>query len=70
MRKKTLSLADYTFQKTTDLFGNDVIMVLRNKDKKHIVSIGKEHCKAMSNDNYNPDDNEHILTYLEKYNYL
>jgi len=70
MRKKSLSLADYTFQKTTTLFGEEVVMVLRNKDKKHIVSIGAEHRQNMSGDYYNPNDNEHILAYLEKYNYI
>lgn len=70
MRRKSLSLAEYTFQKTSDLFGNEVVMVLRNKDKKHIVSIGSEHRQAMTDDYYNPDDNEHVLAYLEEYNYL
>lgn len=63
-------ISDYSFQKTSTLFEEEVIMVLRNKDKKHIVSIGAEHRQAMSNDYYNPDDKEHILAYLEKYNYI
>ena len=63
-------MADYTFQKTTNLFGDEVVMVLRNKDKKHIVSIGLEHRIAMRDDYYDPDNNEHILSYLEEYNYL
>lgn len=70
MRKELFSLTNYTFQKTTDLFGEEVIMVLRNKDKKHIVSIGAEHRKAMNDNYFNPDNNEHILAYLEEYNYL
>lgn len=70
MSRSNARLNDYTFQMTTDLFGNDVVMVLRNKDKKHIVSIGEEHQKAMTENYYNPNDNEHILVYLEEYNYI
>lgn len=70
MRKRSLSLVNYTFQKTSDLFGNEVIMVLRNKDKEHIISIGKEHRQAMYENHYDPDNNKDILTYLEKHNYI
>jgi len=65
-----IKLSEYTFQKTTTLFNDEVVMVLRNKDKKHIVSIGAEHRQIMSDNYYNPDDNEHILTYLKNYNYI
>lgn len=65
-----MNVKDYTFQMTRTLFDEDVIMVLRNKDKKHIVSIGEDHKQAMLNSDYDPENNEEILTYLKKTNYI
>jgi DNA polymerase III delta subunit len=64
-------ISDYTFQKTTNLFNEEVVMVLENnKHKKHIVSLGKNHREEMIKSNLNPDDNNDILVFLENNNYL
>lgn len=66
MKKK---VDDYTFINTTNLFGEDVVMVLRNRDKKHIVSIGENHVKDMMDKGYCPYDSFSIITYLKHYGY-
>jgi hypothetical protein len=63
-------VSDYTFENTVDLFDEKVVMVLRNKDKKHIVSLSKQHRIEMIYLHLNPDDKEHVLVYLEKNKYL
>lgn len=67
-RKRKIS--DYTFQRTTNLFNEEVVMVLRNKDKKHIVSLTEKHRKEMIEYGLNPDDNKQVLVFLNDYNYL
>jgi len=63
-------LANFTFQKVDTLFNESVIMVLRNKDKKHIASIGDSHRYEMITEGFNPDDNQSILDYLAQWHYL
>jgi hypothetical protein len=60
----------YSFKKTTNLFNETVIMVLRNKDKKHLASLGDEHVKEMLNNGLNPDNGKDIINYLVKFNYV
>lgn len=68
MRKP--SVKDYTFTKTNNLWGSPVIMVLRNKDKKNILSLGNEHFDHMADEGLNHENYEHILIYLQEHNYL
>jgi len=63
-------IAQFTFQKVTTLFNEEVVMVLRNKDKKHIASIDASHRHEMVTEGFNPDDNQSILDYLSQWNYL
>lgn len=64
-------ISEFTFQKTTNLFNEEVMMVLENnKQKKHIVSLGKNHREEMVKSNLNPDEKNDILVFLENNNYL
>lgn len=60
----------YTFKKTKTLFDEDAIMILRNRDKQHIVSLTEVHIKHMQKNNYDPNNDEHIMQYLKDYKYL
>lgn len=63
-------VGDFTFKETTNLFNEKVLMVLRNKDKRYIASLGLEHFEEMICEGYNCEDNEHILQFLEDRKYL
>lgn len=67
---KKLSIADYSFTKTNNLWGSPVIMVLRNRDKKHILSLGNEHFDHMAEVGLNHENKEDILKYLHTHNYI
>lgn len=62
-----LSLKNYTFKKETNLFGDSVLGVYRNSDKKHIISIGDEHIPLMKFNGFNPADNQQVLNFIEKF---
>jgi hypothetical protein len=68
MRKP--SVKDFTFTNQVNLFGSPVTMVLRNKDKKHILSLGNEHFDHMATEGLNYENKDHILIYLQEHNYL
>lgn len=63
---KRPKVKDYTFQEGKNLFKEDVIMIFRNSDKQHIISIGKEHVKEMIDLGYNYVEKQEILEYLQR----
>lgn len=67
---KKPKLSDYTFQETKTLFDEKVLMILRNHDKKHIVSLNETHRQEMIKNNYNPDNYEDVLSFLVTNNYF
>lgn len=67
---KKLNTKELTFTNETNLFGATVTMVLRNKDKKHIISLGQEHVDQMTYEGLNHENKNHILIYLQTHNYL
>jgi hypothetical protein len=69
-KKENKKMKKYTFQTTRNLFNEEVVMVLRNSDKQHIVSIDAEHRDLMTFNGFNPNDNEEILNYLKEFKYL
>lgn len=63
---KRPKVKDYTFEEGKNLFGENVVMVFRNKDKQHIISIGMEHIHEMINLGYNNNEKKEILEYLQR----
>jgi hypothetical protein len=61
-----LKVNDFTFTKDINIFGDPVLMVLRNKDKKHIISIGHEHIPMMEYQGYDPNDHQQVLNFIER----
>lgn len=63
---KRLNLNDFTFHNEQNLFGQPVLAVYRNRDKKHIISIGKEHLPLMDMQGVNPDDHQQVLDFIAR----
>lgn len=63
---KRPKLKDHTFQEGQNLFKESVVMIFRNSDKQHIVSIGKEHVQEMIDLGYNPAEKDDVLLYLQR----
>jgi hypothetical protein len=64
---KQLNPNDFTFTKEQNLFNQPVLAVYRNKDKKHIISIGKEHLPLMNMYGYNPEDHQQVLDFISRF---
>lgn len=62
-------LKDFKFTNEVTLFGENVLSVYRNKDKKHIVSLGKDHFDEMKRKGYDSENQNDVLDFLinEKY---
>jgi hypothetical protein len=59
-KTKFLKPKNFTFEVSETLFGEAVLMVLRNKDKKHIISLTKEHLELIGD-----TDTQKILNYIQ-----
>ena len=63
---KNPKIKDYTFTKGKNLFNEDVIIINRNSDKKHIISIGIEHVSDMTEKGYDQNNKLEVLKYLQR----
>lgn len=61
---------DFKFVREKTLFGEDVLSVYRNSDKKLIASLGQKHFDLMEKESLFIRSNVNVLKFLKKYKYL